>query len=148
MRPIYRHRKTIFLALVFLLLENIAGACVFDTLSEFCANYRHELEFAASEQTKPSEPVSKCNVRVIEGPNGTKNVYVKCEASIRVEVQASGEVFDYSAYIRHVILWKTLENIFNTIRDIHKMMFETTVCIFCVFSLTFRLRRLHPWLNT
>lgn len=141
MRPLYRHRKTIFLVLVLSLIENITVACVFDILSEVCANYRHELEFTASEPTKPSKPVSNGNVRIVEGPNGTKNVYVECSASVNLEVRASGEYFDYSAYLRHVMYWKTLENIFNMVRDIHKILFETTVCIFCVFSLGFGLKK-------
>jgi len=141
MRLLYRHRKTIFLVLVLSLVENITSAYFFDTLSHVCADYRHKLEFTAIEPIKPSKPVSSSNVRIVEGPNGTKNVYVECLASVNLEVRASGEYFDYSAYVRHVMLWKTLENIFNLVRDIHKMLFETTVCMFCVFSLGFGLKK-------
>ncbi len=132
-------------ALILLFLENVAGMYVFDMLANACANYRHELEeIVRTEQAKPKpqKPASGSNVKVVEGPNSTKEVYIEVGVSFGFETNLSGEYFDYSAYKQHIIFWTNIENSFTMARDIHRMMTETMICIFCVIFLGIGLEKL------
>lgn len=135
MKPLLTYRKAIFLALILLLAESLAGAYVFDYWANICANYRHQLQFTYNNQLKSSQSSPVCSVRIEEGPNGTKSVYVEVSENIGIHADASGDYLDYSAYIEHILRWQILENTYNFIRDIHKEIFETTACILCFFSL-------------
>jgi hypothetical protein len=135
MKPLLTHRKAIFLVLILLLAESLVGTYVFDYWANICADYRHQLEFKYNNQPKPSQSPSPCSVRKEEGPNGTKSMYIESSISISFQIEASGEYFDYSAYIEHILRLQILEKTYNFIRDVHKEIFETTVCILCFFSL-------------
>jgi len=135
MKPIYRERNAILLSFILILAGSMASAYVFDTLSKITADYVHQLKFVNNAETETPKEAPPTNVRVVEGPNGTKEVFVECFATIGVQVSPSGEIFDYSSYIRHILFWEILKNSFETLRDIYKEMFETTICVFCVIVL-------------
>lgn len=143
MKPLIRHKSAILLILIITFAESFAVSYVFDALSNFCANYRHKLEFINSQQPpKPSNLSQATNVKVIEGPNGTKEYYYEVKQSVNVKAEASGEHLDYSEYVRHIILWKTLENMFELIRDIYREMAETLLFLFCALSIGERFQML------
>lgn len=141
MRPLYRRRKVIFLALIPLLLESIAGTYFFDALSNVCAIRRKELETIISkEQNETRKPASTSTARVIEGPNGTKEMIFEIGESVAPQAKLSGEML--KVYTERLAIWETLKNDFDLIRDIHKEMYETIICVFCIFSLGLGLKKL------
>jgi hypothetical protein len=140
----YRHRRAILLSLIVLLIESYAGSYTFNILSNASGDYRSNLEFLHNEQnesTKVAENNDVLIMRIEEGPNGTKNAYVEAGASLKLQVDATGETFDFSAYTVHITFWSFMENIFNTMRDVQELMFETTLCIFIMFSFGIWIKR-------
>jgi len=132
MRPNYKYKKAIFLCLILLTAESLVGQYVSGSLSNLTANYIHKLEFIREppESDKVETP-HVSNMRIIDGPNGTE-VFVEFVEAIGIQAFASGEVFDYSVYIRHVLFWTILKNFFDIARDFHEQLFETTICVLCV----------------
>lgn len=137
----YKRRKAIMLILILTIVESVSCSYVFDSLANYCANYKHKLELTHHEEieNQKCEPEKSptSNMRIEEGPNGTKNVFVECSATLtfHINTQVTAEVFDYSEYIRHIIFWETLKNAFETLRNIHRVIAETTICIFCFLTL-------------
>jgi hypothetical protein len=113
-------------------------------LSNAGADYRSNLEFLHNEQVESAKVAENKDVlimRIEEGPNGTKNAYVEAGAFLKPQVEATGASFNSLAYIVHVAFWSFMENISNTMRDVHELMFETTLCIFVMLSFGIWIKR-------
>ena len=134
MKPIYRHWRAISLVLVIFLIESIMWSYIFDSLAKISANFERELQFTPDERFKSSNPSSRVAFKAVKGPNGTEYVLEIVETA-SVKAEASGEYFDYSAYIRHIIFWKTLENFSSLIRDYYRELSESMIFMFCALLL-------------
>ena len=102
------------LLLTYSLIGSVAVNRVFSSLAQLTANYRQELEFNhetyednEKQRLAQQQPSPNASVEIIEGPNGTKIMYIKCTMTVTVQQTMGGEIFDYNAYIRQLIMWKT-----------------------------------------
>jgi len=137
------------LLLTYSLIGSVAVNRVFSSLAQLTANYRQELEFNhetyednEKQRLAQQQPSPNASVEIIEGPNGTKIMYIKCTMTVTVQQTMGGEIFDYNAYIRQLIMWKTLQNTFETLRDIGAAMAETIICIFVFLGITHKRKKM------
>jgi uncharacterized membrane protein YraQ (UPF0718 family) len=136
---ISKHQEAIMLALMIAIIGSVSFNYVFDSLADYCATYEHKFQLAfdsakqASQKNQESAtlPPSASSVRIEDGPNGTKNMFVEGSIPLTFDINAQGtvEVFDPSAYLRHILIWGILKNAFKLLRDISRVIFVTTMCL-------------------
>ena len=136
---IHKNRQAIALILLVSFVSTVATSYISNYWANYFANLaaNYKLQFANDVQRQKTEeaPPSTCSVRVEEGPNGTKNVFIQAEVTLNLEVRASGSVFDASTYIRYILMWESMKNTYEFFRNVSKMFAETIVCVFCFFVL-------------
>jgi hypothetical protein len=137
----FKTRRIVLLAYCLVLVENAAGYFVFRALGDLCTVRREEMiRFISDEQDKIENFASPAEVRIIEGPNGSKEVFVTSSISIGINLRTSGEASRF--YMERLIDWETLEGLVNLVRDVHERMFEATLCTLCAVLLALRFGRL------
>lgn len=137
----FKTRRIVLLALCLVLLDNAAGYFVFRTLGQLCTVRRVEItKLISIEQEKVENSASPAEVRIIEGPNGSKEVFVTSSLSLGVNGRMSGEAARF--YMQQLINWEMLENLVNLVRDVYERMFEANLCILCAVLLASRFGRL------
>jgi hypothetical protein len=138
MKAILRYRQAIFLALIFAMADSLVNGFVFNSLANMCADYRHQLQDVSNQTNPPASNLESTqpNDVTIEGSNGTKLMFVYSSINLHFQIDVSGEYFDYSAYVEHVIRWTMFEKTFDFIRDVNIDIFETTFCILLIFGIS------------
>lgn len=129
------HKWTlIFLSFTLLMLTNISHDCVFNNvfgaLSRISADYVHRLKFANDTRSEPVKNTPATTVTIIKGINGSE-VFINIQDGITIQDCVSGEYLDFSAYIRHIILWEIMKHAFQNLWDSNKQMIKT-VGVFCL----------------
>jgi len=138
MKSIHKNKIALTLLLLALFIVNNATSLVFVTslrnyLANLAANYK--LKFTDDVQHETEQPSSTCSVRIEEGPNGTKNIFIYAKITINVEAHTSGSVFDATTYARYILMWEILRNTYKLMCDIFTVLAERILYILCFFTL-------------
>jgi hypothetical protein len=137
----FKIRRIVLLALCLALVENAAGYFVFRALGDLCTVRREEVtKLISDEQDKVENSASPTEVRIIEGPNGSEEVFITSSISLGINVRTSGEAVRF--YMERLIDWEMLEDLVNLVRDVYERMFEATLCTLCAVLLASRFGRL------
>lgn len=125
-----------------LLLVSFVSTVATSYISDYWANYfanlaaNYKLQFINdTQQQETQKPDTLCSMRVEEGPNGTKNVFIQAEVTLNLEARASGSVFDASTYMRYILMWESIENTCEFLRNVSRMFAESIFCVFCFLVL-------------
>jgi hypothetical protein len=128
------------LALGLMLFDGFAGMQVFNNLASISAHYKQTFstmydEPLAELQQHNETPSPPPPSPIITLPNGTHLLYFYGSMTLNFNIATSGVIINNAEYAREVVFWTSVENIFETARDIYEAMIMISAALLVVFSL-------------
>lgn len=125
------------LVLCLMLLDGFTGIWVFNNLASMSAHYKQTFatmysESLAEQQQQNATPPPPL---IITLPNGTHLLNFYSSMTLNFNIATSGVTINNAEYAREVVFWASVENIFETARDIYETMIMISAALLVVFSL-------------
>lgn len=129
-----RNRRLILVAFVLFLISDFATTYVFKSAADFTAVKRQKITKIVDESIREIQnATSSTSFRIVEGSNGSKEVFFTASESVSPRTMISGQILN--SFMEQLAFWQTLENLFELARDYNERISEALVVAFCLFLL-------------